>query len=182
MTVGIDISQTMHQLSLKIFLFLIFLLVFFFLLTSRTGLLFGIRSFTVMSGSMEPKLPAGSIVISSPANSYSIGDVITFKRGATSITHRIVWTKSGFYQTKGDANDTPDTKFVSHGLVIGRVSLVIPFLGRIFIFIKTIPGFFIFIALPTIFFVFIEVKEIKTEFEREIEKKLLQKLQGFEKL
>jgi len=38
-----------------------------------------IKLYSVQSGSMAPAIPAGSLVISKPADDYYIGQVITFK-------------------------------------------------------------------------------------------------------
>src|SRR3989344_2965513 len=64
----------------------------------------------VQSGSMEPTIKTGSIVIIKPESLYKIGDIITFgKDSKTEVptTHRIVADKAEdgviFYQTKGDA-------------------------------------------------------------------------------
>jgi signal peptidase I len=69
----------------------------------------------VKSGSMEPAIHTGSVVVVKPEASYKQGDVITFGKDTKTqvpTTHRIVDTqvKSGImhYITKGDANNAPD--------------------------------------------------------------------------
>ena len=65
----------------------------------------------VESGSMEPSIMTGALVIVRPAESYQIGDVIMFNdRGArVPTTHRVVDTYSQggrtWFVTKGDANE-----------------------------------------------------------------------------
>ena len=39
--------------------------------------------FTVNSGSMEPTLPVGSLLIVKPVGSYERGDIVTFRGGAS---------------------------------------------------------------------------------------------------
>src|SRR3989344_9540064 len=73
------------------------------------------KAYIVQSGSMEPAIKTGSIVISYPSNSYSEGDVVTFSKsvGAKNlITHRIEARffpdgvdKAPTYLTSGDANE-----------------------------------------------------------------------------
>jgi signal peptidase len=75
------------------------------------------RTFTVLSGSMEPTIPTGSVIVLRPtaAETLVAGDVITFthpSRGNALVTHRIssVTVEDGkrFFLTKGDANAEPD--------------------------------------------------------------------------
>src|SRR3989344_3306207 len=73
------------------------------------------KAYIVQSGSMEPAIKTGSIVISYPSNSYSEGDVVTFSKsvGAKNlITHRVEARffpdgvdKAPTYLTSGDANE-----------------------------------------------------------------------------
>src|SRR3989344_7332294 len=82
----------------------------------------------VQSGSMEPGIRTGSIVIIKPEANYAIGDVITFgedtKKSAPT-THRItnsqVLEGKTYFTTKGDANDDPDMAEVTADKVIGKV-------------------------------------------------------------
>ncbi len=74
-----------------------------------------IKILTVVSGSMEPNIKLGSVVLVKPVSDYKIGDVITFgeiTKTKAPITHRIADIKiSGnqkVYITKGDANNTAD--------------------------------------------------------------------------
>jgi len=71
----------------------------------------------VQSGSMEPAIHTGSVVMVKPASDYKIGDVITFgevSKTKAPITHRIYDIKvvdgNPVYITKGDANNAPDAR------------------------------------------------------------------------
>lgn len=77
----------------------------------------GIRPVVVISGSMEPVLPVGSMVFAQevPASTARVGDIVTTQRqdGAKGlITHRVVSVKTEGTTTtlrlKGDANSTED--------------------------------------------------------------------------
>jgi signal peptidase I len=159
-----------------LFIFILIPIILFVLITSHTSAIFGIRSFDVLTGSMEPKIHTGSMVFSKTVLSYQIGDVITFKRGDITVTHRIVGIKNNQFVTKGDANKAQDPQLVSKFNVIGRVFITIPNVGKLIGFIKTIPGFIIFIGLPTFIFIGFEAKTIMQEWKKEIEKRLLGKL------
>ena len=97
----------------------------------------GYRPQPVLSGSMEPNLPIGSLTIAKavPASSVGKGDIITFARPGASgtITHRIhaVEVQNGrrVYVTKGDANPTPDPWRVPVSGTIGRDVVDVPYVG-----------------------------------------------------
>jgi len=134
---------------------------------------FGTRMFVVKSGSMEPKIHTGSVVIVQSGTDYKVGDVITFKipNSKDTVTHRIVVIKPDvkkniFYQVKGDANKTPDPDLVASNMVVGKVSFSIPYLGYLVAFIKTLPGLVIFIIIPATIIIYQELTNIKTEAAR----------------
>ena len=132
----------------------------------------------VLSGSMEPTIKTGSIVIVKPAPQYNVGDVITF--GAVSktkvpITHRIVDTRlqNGIpvYVTKGDANEEKDTQEVPARQVIGKALFDVPFLGYALSAAKKPIGFAVLIAVPAILILFDEGKKIFFEVKKMRRKK-----------
>ncbi len=81
----------------------------------NTPELFGYQLYYIKTGSMDPTLPAGAIILSkTPADSTSleVGDIITFKKNNSIITHRIIEVIKGkgiSYRTKGDSPvNSPD--------------------------------------------------------------------------
>lgn len=96
----------------------------------------GYQIYTVVSGSMEPAIPVGSLVYTEQVKPESVkpDEVVAFygtrDLGAI-ITHRVVSnsTVTGEFITKGDANKTNDMNPVSYDQLIGRVVLSIPKLG-----------------------------------------------------
>lgn len=96
----------------------------------------GYQPYTVVSGSMEPEIPVGSLVYvgAMEPEDVQIRDVIAFYGGRDSnaiITHRVVDNQvvMGRFITKGDANQTNDMNPVEYKYFIGRVEKVIPNLG-----------------------------------------------------
>lgn len=98
------------------------------------------KTYAVMSGSMEPTIHVGSLVVLEPANSADlrVGDVITFDPpgyGSELVTHRIYSIEQGpdgpVFQTKGDANGTPDAWRIQAGGRGYRVLFSVPYLGWI---------------------------------------------------
>lgn len=85
---------------------------------------FGIEPMVVLSGSMEPTYPVGSLLYVKHVQKDSIkkGDVITFLLDdQIPVTHRVVEVdkKKHTYTTKGDANNTVDGSPVTFEKVIG---------------------------------------------------------------
>ena len=127
---------------------------------------------TVMSGSMEPKIKTGELIIVSPKADYNIGEIISFKvRGSdnkeTTITHRIfeknIIRDQATYVTKGDANNTPDNNKIAKDQIIGRFIFGVKYVGYLIAYVKTPLGLIIIIVIPATIIIYEEAKKIKTE-------------------
>ncbi len=124
--------------------------------------------YVVRSGSMEPALSPGDVILSKNSNSYKVGDIITYippnKEEGESVTHRLIETKemdgSRFFVTKGDSNDVADSNLVSPTQVVGKHMLSIPYLGFLVNFSRTLPGLILLIILPAIVIIFDEARAI----------------------
>lgn len=89
---------------------------------------------TLVSGSMAPTYPVGSVVLLEklkPLAGVDVNDVITIKRAqGLPVTHRVVEVVNlnGLvaYRTKGDANATADAELTLASAVIGRVTGPLP--------------------------------------------------------
>ncbi len=132
----------------------------------------------VQSGSMEPAIRTGSIVVVRPADKYQKGDVITFadlKQPKETTTHRIFEVKdasgSALFITKGDANKAPDMGEVSLSRVTGKVLTAIPFVGYPVNFAKTPTGLIILVIIPAVIIIYSELLNIKNEILRLIKEK-----------
>jgi len=107
------------------------------------------HGFVILSGSMEPALSPGDVVIVSDAASVAVGDIITFSNGGSiPVTHRVVGVQDGQYITKGDANGNPDTAPVAPGSVLGRVVHTIPLIGYVIIWANTPTGQIALVLVP----------------------------------
>lgn len=134
---------------------------------------FDFRVLAVQSGSMEPAIKTGSVVVVAPQSDYRIGEVITFGEvGKTKmpITHRVHDIKiidgEPMFITKGDANDTPDKGEIPQGEIKGKVLFSIPFLGYLLNFIKQPAGFMLVIMVPAGLIIFGEAKKIFAEIKK----------------
>lgn len=127
----------------------------------------------VQSGSMEPAISTGSIVVIHQNRDYEVGDIITFffnPRDTIPTTHRITKVTSADgevrYQTKGDANDNQDPRLIEKEAVVGKVMFSIPYVGYILDFAKKPLGFALIIGLPAAFVIFDEIMKIYSEVRR----------------
>lgn len=125
----------------------------------------------VQSGSMEPAIMTGSIVVVYPASSYGINDVITFTSSSANVptTHRIVALKGeggNIFVTKGDANEEADTETTIRADILGKVVLSVPYVGYILDFARKPLGFMLLIALPALLIVIDEIEKIWKEMRR----------------
>jgi len=141
-----------------------------------------IKFMVVLSGSMEPQIKTGSVVMTKPASDYKVGDVITFgpySKTKAPTTHRIFEVKTDSttgaitYITKGDANNAPDAKQISQKDIVGKVMFDIPYLGYIVSFVRKPLGFLLILIIPALIIVLDEIKKIIGEIKKIKEKKKL---------
>ncbi|MCA9376421.1 signal peptidase I [Candidatus Dojkabacteria bacterium] len=133
---------------------------------------FGIRSYTVLTGSMEPAIQTGSIIFTYHKDEYKIGDIITYKptgkiAGQTdmTLTHRIVKideTPNGLLiTTKGDANAANDYDKVSEDQIIGSSLMTVPYLGFVVDTAKKPLGFVALVVIPSTILIYEELRKIR---------------------
>lgn len=164
--------------------FLIILLPFviFTFVTSKSPALFDFRSFVVLTGSMEPVIPVGSMVYTQPKPAYNPGEIITFKdNDERTVTHRIESVTgegtNATYVTKGDANNVQDKTSVPNNNVVGSVFFNVPYIGNYTDFFKQPINFLGFIVFPALIFIGFELWNIKNEIVKETERKVLKRLE-----
>lgn len=112
------------------------------LMTTKSDKLFemiGYRSYTVLSGSMEPEFYPGDLVITKHKNKtdIQINDIVTYKdNDGVIITHRIIEESPEGYITKGDNNNVEDADILTKENIIGEVKFSIPKVGYIMSFLS----------------------------------------------
>jgi len=99
----------------------------------------GGRALTVLTSSMVPNYPPGTLVVVTPTDpqDIAIGDVLTYQLHSgepTLVTHRVVAITNltdgtRTFTTKGDNNDLPDADPVMEVQVVGTVLYAVPYLG-----------------------------------------------------
>lgn len=137
---GIKIAVRVIRLALITVLVLLLTCNLYFIaaraITGEHSTLLGYSTAIVISGSMSPAIEVDDMVVIHREDAYSRGDIITYKDGASLVTHRIHEIMEDGYITKGDANNTADGT-ISPDSVVGRVVTVIPKVGKLISFLRT---------------------------------------------
>lgn len=127
------------------------------LLLSNYSQHFPLKVYTVLTGSMQPAIAVGSMVVAVPPdiNKINIGTVITFSSPddpQKQIVHRvysIVYENNQpVYTTKGDNNETLDNWKVYLPQLTGQAIASIPYLGYLSGYSKTPLGFLVIVGTP----------------------------------
>jgi signal peptidase len=110
--------------------------------------------FAVRSGSMNPALEVGDLVVTRLVDPSEIrsGDVITIGTGGRAIvTHRVVAVQATddgpVFTTRGDANATPDPIAVRADQLHGRVDWRVPLLGFVLAMIAMPAGILALVSI-----------------------------------
>ncbi len=97
--------------------------------------LMGYEIYEVVSGSMEPEIPVGSVIYVGAVEPQAVeaGDIIAFVQNGSVITHRVEENRyvEGEFVTKGDANSKEDMEPVKYGSLQGKVVYHVPMLGTV---------------------------------------------------
>ena len=101
-----------------------------------------------LSGTIEPD----DLVVTHEEASYDAGDIIMFRSGSHTVTHRITAVTAEGYRTRGDANNTEDPAIYPES-VIGVYRGRIPKLGDFALFLQKPLGMAVFIGVPVCAFV-----------------------------
>jgi len=126
------------------------------LLLSTTA---GYRGYTVMSGSMEPVIATGDLVVNQPIGTLDarVGDVVTFLDPGGSgrlITHRVqsieVTPELVDVVTKGDANTAVERWSIVRDGRLGRVVLDVPRIGFAMAVLRSRVGQLALVVVPAL--------------------------------
>lgn len=111
----------LKRIIILLLIFVVAIIIFFQIKENFLLKQFNLNVFIVKSGSMNPILEIGDMIIVKKFDQYSEGDIITFKENKSFITHRIVRIQDNKYITKGDYNNTEDLELVEYENVVGKV-------------------------------------------------------------
>jgi signal peptidase len=131
--------------------------------------LFGFQSFAVLSGSMEPAIGAGDVVVVrtiAPLDA-KVGDVVTFRspeEPGRLLTHRATSIQASgdtvSFVTQGDANTGAERWSIAAGGTIGKVEYRLPKLGYVTNRIGSRFGRIAFLVLPALVLAVSELRRI----------------------
>ncbi|MBQ7840006.1 MAG: signal peptidase I [Lachnospiraceae bacterium] len=143
--------------------------------------IFGLRIYTVLSGSMEPAYPTGSVIYVKEIDpeELEVGDVITFMlTGDTVATHRIVEVVTDEenpditqFRTKGDANNAADGSLVHYENIIGTPVFTIPYLGYLVSYVQSHRGRYVAISAASALLLLMILPELLTDESKKGKKK-----------
>ncbi|PKN02833.1 signal peptidase I [Candidatus Dojkabacteria bacterium HGW-Dojkabacteria-1] len=163
---------------LKIIEWGIFLLLLFVLFLVASPLLPTneyVSTHIVSTGSMEPKIKAGSIVFSTLKNDeINRGDIIVFTspdNQEITVIHRVRNITEEGYITKGDNNKSEDNWVVNTSNIKGKVIFDLPYLGYAVEWMKTPIGFISLLILPALIFLISQIRRIREGINEEVEKR-----------
>lgn len=96
----------------------------------------GIWPYMILSSSMEPTIPTGSLVfVNTKDKQAANGDIVTFSmtngKDEITVTHRIVETTDEGFITKGDNNEVNDLKPLTADRIVGTYAASVPYAGYI---------------------------------------------------
>lgn len=127
--------------------------------------IFGIEVLTILSPSMEPKYPTGSLIylVDADPSKLQVNDVITFRISPSmTATHRIIEVVPDAedptvtrFRTKGDSNNAPDGSLVEYGDIVGKPVLCIPYLGYLAQYVQTPPGSYVAVGAGLVLILFV---------------------------
>lgn len=163
-------KSLLRRISNVIFTIVLVVLVFFVAITvvvrvtGNTPSLFGYMIFRVTTGSMEPELNVGEVILVQEVEDKStlkVGDVVTYMGAVGNyanklITHKIVkapYVEDGqtYVITKGVANTNEDPR-IRTDQIVGKLVYKIPVIDKIYSFFLTPWGLLITIVLIVIAF------------------------------
>lgn len=170
----------LYIIIIPIIIYDLFLIVQTIIRPGVTPDFFGIKTFSIVSGSMEPTINIDDIVIIKKVDKKELtkDDIISFKINNEIITHRIIdkELKNGilFYITKGDNNEVPDIHNVKYSQIEGKYIGKIPKAGKILTLLKNKKVFFTIIILLILSFI-LQRKKIKRKIERKAKREKFEK-------
>ena len=148
----------------------------------------GIKSFVIVSESMEPTIMTEDVIFitNTSRESLEVGDIISFRIGDYINTHRIIRIEQQngeeVYITKGDNNNAEDRTPVKFEDIEGKYLFRLPGFGRITDILKskvTLVILLVFLVIISYYEVRISRRKLKRKEERfEFNKKLVDQVKS----
>lgn len=145
---------------------------------------FGYKTFSIISGSMEPKIVVDDIVIvkNVDKNQIRVNDIITFKTENEIITHRVIKIElidnNLIYTTKGDSNEVTDIEKIEYNQIEGKYVGKIPKIGKLLTLLKNKLVFSIILILLIISYI-LQRKNIQRKIKRKEKRQKYERKKGY---
>lgn len=146
------------------------------LVMGREASILGFRLYRIQTGSMEPTISIGSIIVVHETDPLKLrtGDIITFTSKDSAIygeanTHRIIATETDDsgelrFVTQGDANPVADSVRVAPSDIKGKVVLRMSSSVSLFFgFLHTKMGFTLVIILPLMLIIWLFMRDFRRQ-------------------
>jgi signal peptidase len=144
--------------------------------TEEVPKLNGYSPLIVLTGSMEPAIESGDLIIVQQVDSsqVSVGDIIAFfdpeSTDSSVVTHRVteVLSEGGTlsFRTKGDLNNVEDTLSVPSSNLVGVYRTKLHGVGNIAMFMQTTTGLVVCVIVPLVLLVAVDIIRHR-QFERQ---------------
>ncbi len=132
-------------------------------------LAFGMHSFTVLSGSMEPTIATGDVIVVKTISPLEakVGDVISFRDPENAerlLSHRVIQMRvlpeGVAFVTKGDANTGVERWQIARNGTIGKAQYHVPKIGYLTNRLGSKFGRLAFLVLPLILLAGLELRRL----------------------
>lgn len=138
---------------------------------SDSGNIMGYRLYTIVTGSMEPELTVGDVILveETSFDALKLKDVITYESKASGmegmiVTHRIVDINKETQEliTRGDANFADDP-VITYDQVQGKVTYKFVLISLLTKLVRNKVGFYFIVFVPLVLVIFLEIADIVTQ-------------------
>ena len=150
----------------------------------KAPMIFNHSVLIVQTGSMEPVLPVGSVLIirKTDFNSIQVGDIISFYSTDPALngrinTHEVIQRDGDLLITKGKANSLVDNYPVSADNILGKVVFCSPLAGKFISAIKNPYVFPLLIIIPLLYIIVssaLNIRRLMKQHEQNIIEEMLQ--------
>ena len=97
---------------------------------------FGYGAAIVLTGSMEPTISAGDLIVVHKEPVIAVDDIVVYQSSGSLVVHRVIALADGTVTTQGDANNAADAP-VERSAIQGKVLFHLPKVGSVVSLIKS---------------------------------------------
>ncbi len=129
---------------------------------------FGIGVSVVLTGSMEPALHAGDLIVVKATDEIYERQVVVFEDGGSLVVHRVIAFDGETVTTQGDANNVADAP-VAREAIKGELMFSVPLVGHIVLLLRE-PLAVVIVLAGAIFLVEFSYRKEKKKSNDELDK------------